>query len=89
MQRLTVLFLVIVAGCARPTFTNLGNGVAVPVESIETYAAEHGVTSAEARSQLRKKSDYERIQEHAAEYGITEDEAKRQIQHAASQQLAN
>ena len=89
MRYLTVLLLVVVAGCAGPTFTNLGNGVAVPAESIETYATEHGVTRAEARSQLRRQSDDNRIKEHAAKYGITEEQAKRQLEHAANQQPTN
>lgn len=86
MRYLTLLLLVVVAGCARPTFTDLGNGVAVPVESIESYATDHGVSRAEARSQLRQKSDDDRVKEYAAKYGIPPNEAKRQIEHAASQQ---
>ena len=57
MRYLTLPLWVVVAGCAGPTFTNLGNGVGVPAESIEKCATEHGVTRAEARSQLRKQSD--------------------------------
>ncbi len=89
MRYFTLPLLVVVAGCAGPTFTNLGNGVGVPAESIEKYATEHGVTRAEARSQLRKQSDDNRIQEHAAKYGISEEQAKRQIEHAANQQPTN
>ena len=89
MRYLTLPLLVVVAGCAGPTFTNLGNGVGVTAESIEKYATEHGVTRAEARSQLRKQSDDKRIKEHAAKYGITEEQAKRQIEHAANQQPTN
>ena len=86
MKYAIVLLLVVVVGCVGPTFTDLGNGVAVPVESIDRYARKHGVTRAEARLELRKKSDDERVHEYASKYGITPEEAKRQIEHAASQQ---
>jgi hypothetical protein len=81
-----MFLLAIVAGCARPTFTNLGNGVAVPVESIKNYATEHGVSHAAAAAQLRIESDDRRIKEHAAKFGITVEEAERQIEHAAPQE---
>ena len=53
-------FFVVSVGCGGPTFTNLGNGVGVPVETIERYAAEHGVSRAEARTQLRIQSEKRR-----------------------------
>lgn len=89
MRYLIVLLLNVVAGCAGPTFTDLGNGVAVPAESIERYATEHGVTRAEARLKLRKSSDDNRAKEHAAKCGIAEEQANRQIEHAANEQPTN
>ena len=86
MRCLCVVLFGIVVGCGGPTFTNLGNGVAVPFESIDKYASEHGVTHAEARAQLRIETDNRRINDHAAKHGISEEEAKRQLEHAANQQ---
>jgi len=77
----SVLFLVGVLGCGGHVFTNLGNGVGVPSESIAEYAARHGVTGAEARAQMRIESDRERIREHAEKYGLSLEEAQRQLQH--------
>ncbi len=89
MRYVSVFLLVVVAGCARPTFTNLGNGVAVPVETIERYATEHGLTRAQARWELRTKSDDDRIKTQASKHGISPEEAKRQIEHAARQGPSN
>jgi len=86
MRCLCVVLFGIVVGCGGPTFTNLGNGVAVPLESIDKYASEHGVTRAEARAQLRIETDNRRTNDHAAKYGISDEEAKRQLEHAANQQ---
>jgi diaminopimelate decarboxylase len=86
MRYLCVVLFGIVVGCGGSTFTNLGNGVAVPFESIDKYASEHGVTRAEARVQLRIESDNRRTNDHAVKYGISDEEAKRQLEHAANQQ---
>ena len=85
MRYLCVVLFGIVVGCGGPTFTNLGNGVAVPLESIDEYASEHGVTRAEARVQLRIATDNRKTNDHAAKYGISDEEAKRQLEHAANQ----
>lgn len=82
MRSITLLLLVVVSGCSGPTFTNLGNGVAVPSESIDRYANEHGITRAEARLKLREKSDDDRVKEHAAKHGISLEDAKQQIEDA-------
>ena len=63
-------FFVVSVGCGGPTFTNLGNGVGVPVETIERYAAEHGVSRAEARTQLRIQSEKRRSKEQARTIAI-------------------
>ena len=86
MRYLCVVLLGIVVGCGGPAFTNLGNGVGVPFESIDKYASEHGVTRAEARAQLRIESDNRRANDHAVKYGISNEEAKRQLEHATNQQ---
>ena len=62
---------------------NLGNGVAVPVETLNEYAQEHEVTRPEALALLKAESDVRRIQEHADTYGISEDEARRELEHAS------
>ncbi len=89
MKYVALILFCIISGCSVPTFTNLGNGVAVPVNSIDKYASEHGVTHAEARAQLRSDSDNRRIKEHSARFGISEIEAKRQIEHSEKQQNGN
>lgn len=88
MRYLGVVLFGVVIGCGGPTFTDLGNGVAVPLESIEKYASEHGVTRAEARAQLRIATDDRKTNDHAAKYGISDEEAKRQLEHAANLQGA-
>lgn len=84
MLRLTAicLGLACLTGCGGPTFTNLGNSVAVPSESIEDYATVPGISRTEARTRLREASDRRRIAEHAETYGISQEEAKRQLDHA-------
>lgn len=54
-MRLLAVFLVatiFVFGCARPDFTNLGNGVGVPPEGIDEYAKAHSISRAEARDRM-------------------------------------
>jgi len=63
-------------------FTNLGNGVGVPIESIREYATAQGITREEARIRMRAASDAERALEHAKKYGITIDDANRQLQYS-------
>ena len=80
--RVLVVFLALACGCAGRTFTQLGNGVAVPVESIAEYAETHGISRAEARIRMRAESDVQRIEAHAAKYGVTIEEATIQLQRA-------
>lgn len=84
MKGLMLCLLTAVLGCSGRTFTNLGNGVGVPSESIDNYAKEHGVTPAQARAHFRSESDAQRIKDQATKFGISEEEAKRQLEHAAS-----
>lgn len=86
MTKLSVLLVCAIAGCGGPTFRNVGVGrnEAVPSESIDRYASEHGITKDEATIQLRAQIEASRIEDYAAKYGITEKEAKRQLEHAAS-----
>jgi hypothetical protein len=39
----------LISGCGGPTFTDLGNGVGVPSESIESHAQASGISRDEAR----------------------------------------
>lgn len=82
MNRFYLILLAASVGCGGPVFTNLGNGAAVPAESIEKYAEEHGVTRAAAREQIRAEVDELRVKEHAEKYGVSEEEARRQLKHA-------
>jgi hypothetical protein len=50
---MAVCILIVFVGCSGPKFTDLGNGMGVPIESVDLYAKEHGVTREEARAQLR------------------------------------
>ena len=86
MSRLALLSfaMVLLVGCAGRTFTDLGNGVAVPSRSISDYAEANGLTHVEARARMRAESDRRRIAEHAEKYGVSTAEAKEQIEHAAS-----
>lgn len=54
---ITVAFIV---GCSGPTFTNLGNGVGVPTESIDSYAKANGISRDEARQQMLEQSNEQR-----------------------------
>ena len=83
MKRSVVVCASLLVGCGGPTFTNLGNGVGVPVETLNEYAQEHEVTRAEARVLLKAELDARRIQEHADTHGISEDETRRQLEHAS------
>jgi hypothetical protein len=85
MRILVVALFAFAFGCNGPTFSNLGNGVGVPPESINAYAVEQDVAQAEARTRLRVDSDAQRIKEHAMKYGISEDEARRQLETARLQ----
>lgn len=85
MKYIVIVLFCFLSGCSGPTFTNLGNGVAVPVESIDRYAAENGLTPAQAQTQLRRESDQRRVKEHAAKFGISEAEANRQLDHSNNQ----
>ena len=51
-------------GCQAPTFTDLGNGVAVPVETVEKYAAQRGVTRDQARAELKAQTEAHRASSH-------------------------
>ena len=82
-----VSLLFAVLGCCGPTFTDLGNGVGVPSESIDKYAASHGISREEARAQMRVDSDTKRIQEHAEKYGLAYEQAQQQLQHAGQVDL--
>ena len=76
-----LLAMLVLVGCGGRMFTDLGNGVAVPSETIDTISRENGITHAQARSLLRTKSERKRIAEHAEEYEISFDEAKKQLEH--------
>ena len=75
----------VLVGCGGRVFTNLGNDVAVPSETIDALTRERGITRAEARALLREESDKQRIAEHAETYGVSLDEAKEQLEHAGKQ----
>jgi hypothetical protein len=79
-----VVVMAAMLGCTAPTFTDLGNGVGVPVESIDEYARSRGVSRAQARAQMRAESDAERLRKHAEKYGVSVEEARRQLEHAGS-----
>lgn len=83
------LLLFIVPGCSGKAFTEVGNGMGVPVGTIENYAEEHGVSEAEARARLQTEARSRRVEDHAAKYGVTMEEARGQLEHAASQQAHN
>ncbi len=51
------------SGCSGPTFTNLGNGVGVPTESIDNYATANGISRDEARQRMLEESNRNRQQE--------------------------
>lgn len=80
--KLICFAMIILAGCCGPTFTNLGNNVGVPTESIEDYAAAHGITRGEAIARMRAEADQRRIESHAEEHGISLEEAQKQLGHA-------
>jgi hypothetical protein len=81
--RVTLMSLVLLFfGCTSPTFTDLGNGTAVPSTSIDEHAAENGLTRAQARAQMKQEYDQRRIAEYAEKYGISPEEAKAQLEHA-------
>ena len=63
MSRLKPIFfaMILVGGCGGSTFTNLGNGVGVPSDTIDDYAAANEITRGEARARLRKDFDQQRI----------------------------
>ncbi len=69
-------------GCTSRTFTDLGNGVGVPLSSIDEHAAENGLTRAQARAQMKQEFDQRRIAEHAERYGISPEEATIQLERA-------
>jgi hypothetical protein len=88
MKYTTVALFCLLVGCSRPVFTGLGNGVLVPRESIDKYAAENGLTIDQARTELRREIDANRVKDHSVKFGVTEAEAKRQLDYAASQEEA-
>ncbi len=69
-------------GCGSTHFTDLGNGVAVPSDTIGALAETNGLTDAQARAQLRAESEQRRVAEHAKTYGISLDESREQLEHA-------
>ena len=79
---ITPLALLSLVGCAGPTFADLGNGVAVPSQSIDEHAAANGLTRAQARMQMRRDSDDQRIADHAEKYGVSREEAEEQLGNA-------
>lgn len=52
IARLALLIAVAFLGCSGPRFTNLGNGVGVPSESIDNYAKANGLSRDEARQKM-------------------------------------
>ena len=59
--RLALLIAVaFIFGCSGPTFTNLGNGVGVPRESIDRYAKANGISQDEARQRMLEESNQKR-----------------------------
>ncbi len=59
--RLTLLIAVaFIFGCSGPTFTNLGNGVGVPTESIDSYAKGNGISRDEAKQRVLEESNQKR-----------------------------
>ncbi len=78
---LITFVMIVFGGCGGPSFTNLGNGVAVPPETIGEYAELRGITRAEARARMREESDKQRISDHAKKYGVPLEEAKEQLEH--------
>ncbi len=75
-------------GCNNRVHTHLGNGIAVPIESIDEYAAEHGVTRDEPRQRMREELGEQRIADHAQQYGISHDEARKQLEYADRKRLS-
>jgi len=49
--------LAFTCGCSDRYFTNLGNGVGVPTESIEEYAESNGISRDEARKRMLDESN--------------------------------
>ena len=47
-------------GCTGPTFTNLGNGVGVPTESIDSYAKANGISRDDAKKRMLDESNQKR-----------------------------
>lgn len=79
-MRLAVLLATVLVGCAeRKVFVGLGNGNAVPRESIDQYVDAHGVTRDEARVRMAAEAYDQRIARHAEKYGVSRDEAERQL----------
>jgi hypothetical protein len=76
------LVTLVFASCGGPVFTNLGNGVAVPSETIDALSREKGISRAQARALLRERSEQRKIADHAEAYGISLNEAKEQIERA-------
>ena len=67
MRYLAVCILMVFVGCGGPNFTHLGNGVAVPIESVDRYAKEHGVTREESRAQMLLEIDARRSEKAQSE----------------------
>lgn len=79
VRALLFVGLGILGGCTRPAITSLGNGVSVPTKAVEEYATSHGITRAEARSQMRADVEAERVRAYAKGNGLTLEEAQRQL----------
>lgn len=79
MKYLLAIACGVVVGCGGPNFTNLGNGVAVPIESVDRYVIEHGVTRTEARARLRAELDQRRNQRQADDGLPKASDPRRQI----------
>ncbi|MCM2374487.1 hypothetical protein [Aporhodopirellula aestuarii] len=47
-------------GCSGPKFTNLGNGVGVPSESIDSNAIANGISRDEAKQSMLEESNGKR-----------------------------
>ncbi|MBX3432350.1 MAG: hypothetical protein KF847_03275 [Pirellulales bacterium] len=59
MHRMRLATVLVALGCARsaPTFTLVGDGIAVPTERVTAYSQSHGVTRDKARKALLAEID--------------------------------
>ena len=76
--------LVLFAGCANRTFTDLGGGVGVPSESIAEYAEAHGLSHDDARAIMRQDMGQSSDFIYAEDYDISIDDAHEPVKNAES-----